>query len=388
MGSVLHDVELADRAPSPPVFLIESASQTSFISLVAVYLSFILLHVVSALMAPPLVASRSESYPLNSSNPSADMTLSFLDPRHRAITVSASVVRRAPLGSRSAFLVNLSTRAILSRNFTIMASTTQSRLVSIVFPAESPVSGAFDVFACNVTTFDAIELRVVLPVGFDCLQLRWSYCDPAARDYLRVALCLMSGLILYATAVYVRSPVRDLDSFTRGCCLAVGLLGVLACNPLSLFIGIRDKAIMALYVAVFRFFTLAQLLPPGRLRLAVLGIAVVALGTLKMEWFTLIAAACAAAAAVSAAGRRVAMFAGFVLIDVAARWAVVGGRAASEWFERSVLPDVIAAVVPITSGAFALFALRVGAAKAYRQIGETGDDVQQLSDELSPGNAA
>jgi hypothetical protein len=197
----------------------------------------------------------------------------------------------------------------------------------------------------------------------------------------------MSGLILYATAVYVRSPVRDLDSFTRGCCLAVGLLGVLACNPLSLFIGIPDQAIMALYVAVFRFFTLAQLLPPERRRLAVLGIAVVALGTWKMEWFTLIAAACVAAA-VSAAGRRVAVFAGFVLIDVAARWAVVGGRTASEWFERSVLPDVIAAVVPMTSGAFALFALRVGAAKAYRQMGETGDDVQQLSDELSPGNAA
>jgi hypothetical protein len=98
---------------------------------------------------------------------------------------------------------------------------------------------------------------------------------------------------------------------------------------------------------------------------------------------TLIAATC-----VAAAGRKTAVFAGFVLMDVAAGWAVVGGRAASEWFEISVLPNVIAAVVPMTSGAFALLALRVAAAVAYRQMGETGDDAQQRTDDLSTGDAA
>jgi hypothetical protein len=76
----------------------------------------------------------------------------------------------------------------------------------------------------------------------------------------------MSGLMLYATAVYVRAPVRDRDPFTRGCCLVIGILGMLASNPLSLFVAIPDQAsevVMALYITAFRFFALAQLLPPA-----------------------------------------------------------------------------------------------------------------------------
>jgi hypothetical protein len=134
---------------------------------------------------------------------------------------------------------------------------------------------------------------------------------------------------------------------------------------------------VALDIAAFRLFALTQLLPPGKRKVIALGAAAVTLGISKFEWFTMIAVVYVA---VSTDGRTF-VFAGFVLMDVVAAWAVVVGRTASEWFERSVLPQIIEAVVPMTSGAFALLAIRVGEVKEYRQMGE-------IEDEMSSGSAA
>jgi hypothetical protein len=326
-----------------PAFLLESPS---FVSLAAVYFCFIFLHIVSALMAPPLVASGTAFY----ASPSATMTLSSLGPQHRAITVTASVIRGAAIADRLTVSVNVTT--IFSRNFAIVQSKMQSRTVHILFPTRSTESVFFDIFECNVTTFDTVELRVTLPSSFERVRLRWFYCDPIARDYIRVAHCTMSLLVIYAAVVALT---------LSGCVLATLAF-------ISLFVP--DVA-MALYITAFRLFALAQLLPPGKRKVVALGVAAVALGMSKFEWFTMVAVV---SVAVSLDGRKF-VFAGFALMDVVAVWAVVVGRAASEWFERSVLPQIIEAVVPMTSGAFALLAIRVGEIKEYQQMGNIEDEV-------------
>jgi hypothetical protein len=128
-------------------------------------------------------------------------------------------------------------------------------------------SSSFTVLQKEILDYDAVEVKLTVNADFhaiDGLEFRWRFMDPSAVKYSRVSRIIMSILHAYIIAIYISFISFDTFSMTELLCIGIGVAGITASNPMTMFLPsiwqarYLDHALIASYVALLRFFVLLQ----------------------------------------------------------------------------------------------------------------------------------
>jgi hypothetical protein len=254
-------------------FLIDNMHPRSVVGTLSVFFVFTSLHIVAVMRAPDLLGLRDELFKLNereiNKSVEVDITLAPIENRHRFLDLRCRFVRRTELSHQAAFPIEVSTRAIFSKNFSV-TNTIDSKAMkmNLLFPTGTKSSGLFPVLHKEVLDYDSVDIRMTIAAVFDGvrgLEFRWSFANPVAHKFRQTSLILLSVFMLFMLIENFRRLTVEHELFVKLMCIGLALSGLFASNPTSFalpttpFVRFSDHVLMAVYVAVFRLSCLVQM---------------------------------------------------------------------------------------------------------------------------------
>jgi hypothetical protein len=170
--------------------------------------------------------------------------------------------------SDASISITLSTRTLFMSNFTVINTRDfRKDQQQFFFPGGALTSSPYRVLHSEIMAFDMVSIKLTVHCGFsqiDCFLFRWEFEEPRSRKFSKAARILTSILIGQLTFWYfTRSSFRP-GSFVDVFCVVLGITGVFASNPLSVFFApilafeYAEHALLALYVSIWRLFCLCQ----------------------------------------------------------------------------------------------------------------------------------
>jgi hypothetical protein len=396
---------------SSTVSVIYSASPSLLISIFSLLILLNFAHFFFSWNAPSLFSSLSESAlkdpTLGNHSLEISSTVSFLRPEHRFIAIECSLLRRRVPSKNSNSLISVRSKVVFRRNSKVIEkSVLAPASVRIDFLKGNPTSSSFRVLNRGIADFDSVWVHLSLNGSFNRIEgykCNWFFMNPVAGRYIRVTRALVSLLPLFMLGMMTVAVRIELKTFTELFCLLLGIAGVFASNPASVILGesdgVADHVALAVYIALFRLFCLAQLdmvrldgvSPDPILFLASGGflsffVMVVASASLErasvpfiptlfseqlLRWLDccyfgviVVLVRLAALTSPGIAWRRILMCAGFAAADLAAGLPSLGPVKTSS----TVFPAILRATVPVSCGTCALFLLSPHSTRHYEPI--------------------
>jgi hypothetical protein len=272
-GQDLKSLEISDSASPSSNFFVDSASPAALATCLGVLCVLIFVHIAAATQTPSIIDFKEQSMPLEEGDPNAsvevDIVLSQLDSMHRILDINCTLLRNRPADHTVHLDLVVFVKAIFLSNSSVV-NTVKSRpdRLSVSFAEDARRSSPFSIVRKEVIGFDSLQLKLTMLSHFDQIEgllFRWSFANPAAAKYFRAVRLLLSVLVGYMLLVYVSFLTwDDRDFFTQIFCIALGVFGILAANPVSTLPGasaphIVDHLLAAVYAAALRLFFLLQL---------------------------------------------------------------------------------------------------------------------------------
>jgi hypothetical protein len=268
----LPDLEISSVADSPFFFHIDRASPRTIGLTFLTLSSFLLLHIVASGKAPGFLDNGEVYFPLNASNSARsldlDYTMSELQDSHRFLDINCSLLFSHPHPHATSLSLAYTSRALFLTNFTVTNSVNSNeQTFNLTLIPGSRETAAFPVIRKEILGYDTAQLTLTITADFEGVTgglFRWSFANPAAIQYSIVARSVVSALIGYQLLVYLAWLDWGTEFTTELFLIAIGILGILAGNPLYLFVSkvssvcLSDHFFLSLFVAVFRLFCLLQ----------------------------------------------------------------------------------------------------------------------------------
>jgi hypothetical protein len=402
--------------PSQTECFLDTASPRTLITTFLLLVSVILVHLISAFRAPPLIALHESNFAVNESlvnnSLELDLTVRSLRPGHRFIDISAILVRShpAPLPIKSTYEFSSNTTFIL-HSAVRSTEAIAHRAIHLQFFQGALHSTPFSIVRRNITDFDGLDISWHLQGQFTSIlncTITWHFLNGHTLKFIRSARFLLSLPIGFFLVLFCWPIQPELDGFTTPFCIVMGLIGLLGPTTGPHVPGPEATASQgfgfAAYISLFRLFCIIQLEmvranAPWPRPLLFFGfglffgfLAVVdasasldraihpsapsLLATERLLACSTFAHAAAVLAWIrlahsrDASKRRVCTFGGFAAADVAA--------SALALFRTGpgVVTEVLKAAVPTMCGALSLFLLRPSDVARYGEIhGPTGDEL-------------
>jgi hypothetical protein len=253
-------------------FFIDTAPLSSLLAAAALFVSFTLMHAYGAIRAPSFTSTKRQFVPINSTNRRApvgiDLIMSQLERRHRIVNVNCSLVAKtADKLGRVGIDVISHTRTLKDGKEVSLAPDDRARY-GLRFAKGSLLSSAFRVASVPVVEIDTLELHMYVKGDYsdvDGFSFAWDFTNPLADQYLFCGKLILSTTMGYMLVVFLFYLKWDAERFTQRFLIVVGVLGVVASNPLKLLIPVAyrsrlmDHLLMAAFTAAYRMFLLLQL---------------------------------------------------------------------------------------------------------------------------------
>jgi hypothetical protein len=264
------DVELAPRTKMSSNFSIDNASGASilarFFAMVLVTISLI----YSAARAPT-VARSFGFYAINKShNGSLDIGLLVSEIQNSDVSlgISASFIRTDFWYSR-VFDFNWSMRYGLSKGRDLIGKNhTKLKPAQVLFRPGSRESSGFDVTDIPVQGVEWLQVRVGIEGNFSRIRgvrFTWTHFNPELDSYIRSTRMVLAAVIAYSLFRFFGSLQFDSEFFTQVYVIVIGLLGLIATNPVNFVFStfsvgrIIEQILWALFLAAFRMFVVVEL---------------------------------------------------------------------------------------------------------------------------------
>jgi hypothetical protein len=271
--SSLVPVEFAEDEASESVYFIDSTSICDVVSSFVIYFGFVTLHFLLAIRCPGVISYHNEFFKLNKTKPDGsvdlDFSFSLLQPSHRSITMDCSIARGGRRLPTSHLTINLTSRVVISKNFTIVSSydiPTSNPIVQ--FQDDARMSSPFHFFDLEITDFDTVTGSSFFTGDLSSIRgflFHWSFFDFSAVKFSRAVRILTAFAIGYMTFQFIENLQLEVEVFTTVFCLIIGVAGVFAGNfhavlsPTWAGIDIADACLLSVYLGFFRLFGLLQL---------------------------------------------------------------------------------------------------------------------------------
>jgi hypothetical protein len=266
-------VEFGEPAAHHGRFFVDSAPPRSILAVFLVLALFIGIHVAVAWRAPKIITYTDDRFALREGegNASIDLDLAYsqLDELHRFLDVNCTVVKRVPSSRNVGLDVDIGSRSVFLKNETVVNSvSSKPQTVKIEFLGGSKTSSSFTIMHREVHDYDSVRLRLTITTDFESIEafaFRSSFANPSAFAFSKAARIFLALLLGYMLVVYLSFLSFDEEIFTELFCILLGVTGILACNPLTLFLRsgesarLSDHVFLAAFVALFRMFLLLQL---------------------------------------------------------------------------------------------------------------------------------
>jgi hypothetical protein len=267
------NVEIAGQTTCTSHFFIDSITPASLMGTILGLIFFLIIHLYIAYRLPPLLSHKAEYFPLMDYDPDhpvdIELSLSSLTLLHRFLQVTGSLLRRRPAARDIDFTFDYSGRVFLKENGTsVNAMSTQHTKITLHFTEGAQWTQSFPIFAREISDYDGLLLKMTFSGDLDSIEgisFSWCYANPSATKGMRLLKTLMSAVIGYISLVYLSFLADDFAAFAELSCIILGALGVFASNPLAWALPpapggrMSDFSMMAIFVAFWRFFCLAQI---------------------------------------------------------------------------------------------------------------------------------
>jgi hypothetical protein len=274
MGSSLEDLQLADYPSGQILHFVDAASPSALLASIVVYFAFVLLQLVLAFASPRIWSYHHDYYPINVSETGRearlDLTFDGFSNPHRALSVNCSFLRHDSFGlPRARVQLEISTRIAFVKGFSVIRSfNVFSQSTAIDFSIGSTQSLAFPIFNVDIDGFDRTSASIGFSgelTGIPGCFFHWLHIDPTALRFSRCLRLFSSVLIAYFFTGFLRDSSSNSPGFTAISCLILGVAGVIAGFPLTIFLAgskfavLIDTILLFSYLGMYRFFCLTQL---------------------------------------------------------------------------------------------------------------------------------
>jgi hypothetical protein len=433
----------ADSTKQNTEMFIDSTSTHMLFIILVVFLAFVIGQVLAGFRSPSLLSLETQSFEfshITSATPvTVNTSLSLVRSYHRFLDLNCTLARPEGSPRKLHFLVGYSALLIF---YTDQVQRDVVELPASTAPiAFEPGSNAFSfsVIHKEISSSDSVFVSLRLTSATVILSgctLSWSVSNSPAIQYLQLAKLLLSSIIGCVLIIYVKSGNLEAHSFSQKFCLLLGIFGLLASNPLFLFLPestasiLSSEFVISAYIASFRLFCLLQLdmicghrYAPRLFSLTFFALFFScylavdfaascqhsrlypstfvpgpplaidkALSVFRFLYaFTFIGLGIFAARSKKASARRIVVFLLLMVFDVAASDLALISRRWTEALNYSVVPVVLKFAPPMGAGAVVLLLLRKAVPRQYRKVepgfaGDTGaalevDALTDLEDE-------
>lgn len=264
-----RDVELESRESTTQRCIDYASGFYVWIVLLS-YLGLIVMNGFIGLTAPSKLAEARLTIPITFDAPdkpiSIDLRMMDLAETDYQIELKCMALRGG--GEDVSIPVKMTESHRYIRNFVdVGISEPVERETEIVFHRYKRSSVPFTVVPITVNRFDSVAVTVSFKFddpSVEGFKFSYTYANPGCVRFRQLSRYIMSACILYCLVVFVIG--RGLCSCTSMMAVIMGILGVLASNPIAEFL--RDVPVtkamigtisMACFVNFFRFFVLCQL---------------------------------------------------------------------------------------------------------------------------------
>jgi hypothetical protein len=237
------EVELAFKPKSGFSFYIESTSTDSIVTAAIILAAFLLMHGYAAFRSPPWFRTQSEFYDFNktvrNSTIDIDISLGQLLDGHRFVSLNASLVR-TNIESDSLHSLNVSYRSELLRGAVALRTENLSKATfQVDFQRGLTKSSQFPIVKFRFENITSIRLYITLESDLRDISgtdFTWRFLNPYADIFAHSIRMLLSFLMLYMLVLFICYLRFDSESFTHVYLLVIGIIGVVASNPLTFWL--------------------------------------------------------------------------------------------------------------------------------------------------------
>jgi hypothetical protein len=269
----LEDLELADFSTRFPLEFIDSAPSSHLRFSLLVYFAYVSLQLLLASASPHVYSYHRDYYTFNMSESRReavlDISLSSLNSCHRTVSINCSVFRNSDSRGNADIQIQRAIRIALAEEGKIVRSFNNlPQPEKVHFVADANESGIFPFLELDIEGFDDATLSVCFSGDLNSLTgccFHWTHLDPTSLRFSRLLRLLTAILIVYFIDGYLRAVQSNPAHVASGSSLILGLMGVIAGNPLSLIFSesswatFIDCTLYFCYLGFFRLFCLIQL---------------------------------------------------------------------------------------------------------------------------------
>lgn len=270
--SDFQNVEMTELDTSTYHYYIENSK--SIKSTLFFLVSFIVIHIIAAWNAPPLLVYEEVYYPINKTVGMAtvdlDVALSSLSFYHKYVNINGSLVRDL---DKSLGYLSIPSTITISTYFEKDGQTAQTMVgkpyqSELVFDGVDTQTQSFPILSNNISNADTIKLRISIELNvtfIEGISISWSYSNLSAAKYSRAARIIASFLTGYMLIIFVTFMNFSTTKFIQILVIIVGVTGFLSSNPFALILPfspgvvIADHILNGFFLAAYRLLLLSQL---------------------------------------------------------------------------------------------------------------------------------
>jgi hypothetical protein len=266
------DVELAAHPNSGSCFYIEASSDSAMVTTFVALAAFFVMHMYAALRCPLSLTTKSEFYLLNKSNHNftmdMDLSLTQVLDSHRFVAVNASLVTNDTQTDRS-LTVGVTCGSMLMKGaITKHQEDPPKQTYELEFRKGINTSSQFPLIRYELHDLTSIQLKIGLQTHFATIigtEFTWQFANPSADEYACLTRMLLSFLVAYMLVAFAFYLRFDSESFTQFYLLCLGIVGVLACNPVTFFFPeapgtrVADHILAGLFFGMFKMFLVLEM---------------------------------------------------------------------------------------------------------------------------------
>jgi hypothetical protein len=269
---VLSVVELTPKTSRTSNFFLEVASSWSLFASIIMISAFPVVHLVAAWSPPSRLLEKQEFHQVNitgdNSSYSVDMIVSELHPFPDILTLSFSLALLPVSHSRNLRAgVVLHATHLQDENVPVRrVDDSQFLIVNVARGAgRSPVH---DLLQAVIRDTNAFHVHLDIRTNYSAVQgfyFNWAFSDMNDEKFCKRARFWLSGLIGFMFLLAVANLNFDSESWTQSFLIILGIVGVLASNPIQHFffsdgsLQVMDHALMASFNGIYRMFMIIQL---------------------------------------------------------------------------------------------------------------------------------
>jgi hypothetical protein len=264
----LSTVPLSRRSIQSPHFFIEHSPTRESVTSFVLFLVILLVFVITSLLAPPYFASQQRIFDLRNVPPDASINVPFdvsqISSFHRVMTLYGYLMTPTPID----LSLNLDVIAIkTSLRQRGKTTTLNSPIVhhSILFNSKSSFSSEFRLFVVRPRGVDTVSVRFLMSTDFSEISGLLLHCfvrNPSADDYSLLVRLLLSCFSVFPVVILLKSLWGDPPEYTHIVLAVMGIMGILASNPIQLFMAdapygrITNNLFMGLFLFAYRMFVM------------------------------------------------------------------------------------------------------------------------------------